>query len=138
MQHEISCAWTGGMGFEAEVTGHKVLMDADEASGGRDTGARPKPLVLAALAGCSGMDVVSILKKMQEPISWFNMRVLGDLTEGQPQTYSSITIVYEFKASDGLKEENVRKAVSLSQEKYCGVSALLKKAVPVKWEIEYR
>jgi putative redox protein len=137
MRHEITCTWRGDLAFEADVAGHTVRMDADEASGGHDSGARPKPLLLAGLAGCSGMDVVSILKKMREPITWFDMKVRGEVTEEQPKTYSSITIVYEFKAADGLKPENVKKAVELSQEKYCGVSALFKKAIPVNWEIEY-
>ena len=138
MRNEIRCSWTGDMSFEAEISGHKIRMDADEAVGGKDSGPRPKPLVLASLAGCSGMDVVSILKKMREPVTWFDMKVQGDLTEEHPKHYSTIKITYEFKSSDGLKDENVRKAVELSQEKYCGVSALLKKAVPVEWEIVYR
>jgi len=138
MLHEINCSWTGDMAFEAEVSGHKIRLDADETVGGKDSGPRPKPLLLASLAGCSGMDVVSILKKMREPLTWFDIKVSGDLTEEHPKYYSSIKITYEFKASDKLKDENVRKAVALSQDKYCGVSALLKKAVPVEWEIVYR
>ena len=125
------------MSFEAEVTGHKLKMDADESVGGSDSGPRPKPLVLASLAGCSGMDVISILTKMREPVSFFNIRVQGDVTEDHPKYYSTIKMIYEFKASDGLKDDSVRKAVSLSHEKYCGVSALLKKAIPVEWEIAY-
>ncbi|HAE20911.1 MAG TPA: osmotically inducible protein C [Spirochaetaceae bacterium] len=135
--HEIECSWKGDMAFLAQVNGHELVLDADEAVGGHDEGPRPKPLILVALAGCSGMDVVSILKKMREPVSWFNMKVRGELTEEHPKTYSSITLVYEFKVADGLKDENVRKAVELSQDRYCGVSALLKKAIPVKHEIAY-
>ncbi len=135
--HEISCAWKGDMAFEAEVNGHSVPMDAAEDFGGKDSGPRPKPLLLAALAGCSGMDVVSILKKMREPVSWFNIRVRAEQSDGQPKTYTGIVIVYEFKASDGLKDENVRKAVELSQEKYCGVSAMLRQAADVSYEIAY-
>ena len=135
--HEISCAWKGDMAFTAEINGHTIILDADEAFGGKDEGPRPKPLLLASLAGCSGMDVVSILKKMREPVSWFNVRVQGELSDEHPKMYTSIKLYYEFKASDGLKDENVRKAIDLSQERYCGVSALLKKAVPVEYEIAY-
>jgi len=135
--NEISCAWEGDMAFTAEVNGHKILMDADEAFGGKDGGPRPKPLVLASLAGCSGMDVVSVLKKMREPVSWFNMRVQGELAEDHPKTYTRIKIIYEFKGSDGLKDESVRKAVSLSQDRYCGVAALLRMAIPLEYEISY-
>ena len=135
--HEISCAWKGDMAFTAEVNGHKIVLDADEAFGGKDEGPRPKPLLLASLAGCSGMDVVSILRKMREPVSWFNVRVQGELSDEHPKMYTAVKLFYEFKASDGLKDENVKKAIDLSQERYCGVSALLKKAVPVEYEVVY-
>ncbi len=135
--HEIECSWKGDMAFSAQVNGHEIILDADETVGGHDAGPRPKPFILVALAGCSGMDVVSILKKMREPVSWFNMKVRGELTEEHPKTYTAITLVYEFKAADGLKDENVRKAIDLSQERYCGVSALLKKAIPVSFEVAY-
>ncbi|HOX33816.1 MAG TPA: OsmC family protein [Spirochaetales bacterium] len=137
MKHQISCSWTGGMGFEAELPGGKLVMDADEASGGRGAGPRPKPLLLAALAGCTGMDVVSILAKMREPLGWFDMELEAELSEEHPKRYTSFSIVYRFKAAEGLNPENVKKAVELSQEKYCGVSATLKAAGPVSWRIEY-
>lgn len=135
--HEIQCAWTGDMGFDAVVNGHTIRLDADAEFGGKDAGPRPKPLLLVALAGCSGMDVVSVLKKMREPISWFNMRVEGELGEQHPKTYERIKIIYEFKASDGLKDENVRKAVDLSRERYCGVNAMLSKAAAMDFEVRY-
>lgn len=137
MEHEINCAWTGGMSFEADVMGHKVRMDVDEEGGGSDSGVRPKPLVLTALAGCTGMDVVGILRKMREPITWFNVRVIGEVAEEHPKRYVGARIIYEFKAQDGLKPENVEKAIELSQETYCGVSALLRLAIPVDWETRY-
>ncbi len=135
--HEISCAWKGDMAFSARVNGHEITLDAEEAFGGKDTGPRPKPLLLVALAGCSGMDVVSILKKMREPVTWFNMRVEGDLGEEHPKTYRTIRIVYEFKASDGLKDENVRKAIDLSRERYCGVNAMLGKSATMEFAVSY-
>lgn len=137
MKHEISCGWKGGMAFEADVMGYAIAMDAGEDAGGKGQGARPKPLILAALAGCTGMDVVSILAKMREPLTWFNMRVEADASDEHPKRFTAFRIVYEFKASDGLKAENVRKAVELSQEKYCGVSATLKAAGPVSYSIAY-
>lgn len=137
MRHETKVSWVGGMAFEAELGGHKLRMDADAAFGGEDSGPRPKPLLLAALAGCSGMDVVSLLKKMREPLSWFDMAVEGELSEEHPKRYLSFAIVYRFKSADGLDPANVEKAVALSQDKYCGVSALYKLAVPVTHRIEY-
>lgn len=135
--HEINCNWKGDMAFSSIISGHEIIIDADKEFGGKDSGARPKPLILLALAGCSGMDVVSILKKMREPLSWFNIKVKGELTEENPVTYKDITIIYEFKASDGLKNENVKKAIDLSMERYCGVSALLQKALNLSHEIVY-
>ncbi|HUW40946.1 MAG TPA: OsmC family protein [Rectinemataceae bacterium] len=137
MKHEISCAWTGGMSFEADIKGHILRLDASKEDGGEDSGARPKITLLASLAGCTGMDVVSILRKMREPLSWFDMRVEGELADELPKPYTAFRIVYEFRASDGLNPENVKKAVELSQEKYCGVSATLKAAGPVDWDIVY-
>lgn len=137
MQHEITCRWQQDMAFSAEVAGHTIVLDADEAVGGHNLGPIPKPLLLVSLAGCTGMDVIAILKKMREPVSYFNIKVEGTLTEEHPKTYTRLKIIYEFKASDGLQEENIRKAIDLSQERYCGVSALLKKAVPIDIEIQY-
>lgn len=135
--YSLNCTWKEGMAFESEISGHKILMDADESVGGEDNGPRPKPLLLASLAGCSGMDVISILKKMQQPYTYFNIDVEAEVTEEHPKHYSAIKLIYEFKESDNLDEKKVEKAVNLSQERYCGVSALLKKAITVDYEIRY-
>jgi putative redox protein len=137
MRNEVNCLWTGDMAFDAEVGGHTVRMDAGEADGGRDGGARPKPLVLAALGGCTGMDVVSLLRKMRQPLTWFNVKVEADGADEHPKRYTKFKVVYQFKASDGLDDGKVRKAVELSQDGYCGVSATLRPAGPVDWEIAY-
>lgn len=137
MRSEVTTAWSGDMAFEAEVNGHKILMDASTAEGGKDSGARPKALLLAALTGCSGMDVVSILRKMREPCTWFAMKAEAESGEEHPKKYIAIKLVYQFRKSDNLNPDNVRKACTLSQEKYCGVSAMLKDTAPLAWEIEY-
>ena len=89
---------------------------------------------MVALAGCTGMDVVSILKKMRVEPESFSVKVLGELTDEHPKQYTSLHVVYEFKGKD-LPMDKLVKAVSLSEEKYCGVSAVLKKAIPVTTEI---
>ncbi len=137
MKSEVTTIWKGGMGFEADVSGHKVPMDTAVADGGGDTGGRPKAFLLAALGGCSGMDVVSILKKMREPCSWFEMKTEADTREEHPKKYTSIKMVYRFRKSDGMNPDNVMKACQLSQEKYCGVSAMLRDTAPLEWSIEY-
>lgn len=137
MAHTINCTWKDGMAFEADVEGHKVMLDAAEAVGGENRGPTPKPLLLVSLAGCTGMDVVSILNKMKQPYTYFDVKVEAELTEEHPKQYHSIKLVYEFKKDDGLEEDKVKKAVELSQDRYCGVSALLKKGSDLSYEIRY-
>jgi putative redox protein len=134
MSHQVSTKWTGKMSFESEVNGHKLIMDAEEQFGGNDLGPRPKPLLLAALAGCTGMDIVSVLTKMRAEFSDFNMDVTGDLSENQPKIYTNIHLVYRIKITDKSKME---RAVQISQETLCGVSDMLKKAANITWEINY-
>ncbi len=134
-KHEINVHWSGNMAFEAEVNGHRFMLDAAEAVGGENRGPRPKPLMLTALAGCTGMDVISILKKMRVDVEDFNVKVEGDLTDEHPKQYSKMNVIYEFKGQD-LPLEKLKKAVSLSEERYCGVSALYKKAIEITSEIK--
>jgi len=137
MTKEIQMNWLDGMAFQSELDGHTLVIDADDSVGGTSRGPQPKGLLLVSLAGCTAMDVISILKKMREPVSWFNLKVSGDLTEEHPKKYTSFKVIYQFKKSDGLNPDNVLKAVQLSQTKYCGVSATLKDGHEVAWEIEY-
>ena len=134
MKHETKLYWTGQMSFETEIDGHKLTLDAAEEAGGHNLGMRPKKLMLTALAGCTGMDVISILKKMKIVPDEFNVKVDGNVTEEHPKQYDSMHIIYEFKG-DNLPEDKLIKAIELSQDKYCGVSALYKKAIKVTYEI---
>ena len=134
MKQEISISWKEGMAFEAEVNGHKLILDAGEQHGGRDLGPRPKPLMLVALAGCTAMDVVSILSKMRVELDNFDVSVEGEQSEEQPVHYTSMHIVYEFWGKD-LPKDKLEKAISLSQERYCGVSAVYSKVMPVTYSI---
>ncbi len=134
MTNTVETQWKGNMAFDATVSGHHVMMDAAAEVGGEDCGARPKQLMLAALAGCTGMDVVSILKKMKIEPEDFKITVEGNLTEEHPKYYDKMHIVYTFKGKD-LDVDKIRKAIELSQEKYCGVSAVYKKTMPVTYEI---
>ncbi len=137
MKHEIHCVWKGDMTFEADVSGHKVLLDVPGEDGSPGSGPSPKKLLLAALAGCTGMDIVSILKKMREPLTWFDMQVSGEVADEHPKRYTTYSITYRFLASDNLGRENVIRAASLSMDKYCGVSASLSPGAPVEWAIEF-
>lgn len=130
MKQEISISWKEGMAFEADVNGHKIMLDAGEQFGGRDLGPRPKPLMLVALAGCTAMDVVSILTKMRVELDHFDVRVEGEQSEEQPVHYTGMHIIYEFWGKN-LPDDKLEKAITLSHERYCGVSAVYRKAMPV-------
>jgi putative redox protein len=111
-------------------------MDAPERSGGDDTAPIPKPFVLAALSGCTGMDIIALLRKSGNEIDDLSMTVTGELSKQAPIEYIAVHVLYTFKG-DASKKEAAYKAVMDSQEKYCGVSSLLKKAIPVTWEIRF-
>ncbi len=134
MKSKVTMTWQENMVFDAEVNGHHVIMDADEQWGGQDKGPRPKPLLLAALSGCSGMDVVSILKKMQVEDYRFVVDVEADVSDGQPAIYDRITMLFRF-TGDNLPHEKVKKAVLLSTERYCAVHAMLSKAAEITAKI---
>jgi putative redox protein len=131
----IDCEWKDGMSFESELNGFKLTIDAAPEVGGKNQGPRPKPLLLLALAGCTGMDVISILKKMRVTPEYFNIHVEAVNTEEHPKTYSSFHIVYQFRGED-IPLDKIEKAVVLSQDKYCGVSDLLKKGAEITHEIK--
>jgi putative redox protein len=133
-KQKVKIKWLENMAFEADVYGHKITLDASEAGGGENRGPRPKVLLLAALAGCTGMDVVSILKKMRVDVEAFNVVVEGDMSEEHPKQYTQMHIIYEFKGKD-LPMDKLEKAISLSEERYCGVSAMFKKAIGITTEI---
>jgi len=135
-QHVIETQWMGKMQFNALVNGHTIIMDAPERVGGEDNGPIPKPFVLAALSGCTGMDIAAILRKAQREVKELNIIVTGELSKQQPIEYLSINVLYNFTGDEANKEEALN-AVNLSQDKYCGVSHMLKKAIPVTWEVNY-
>jgi len=134
MTTKTSTNWVKGMAFDAEISGHHLTMDADSEWGGQDLGPRPKPLLLAALAGCTGMDVVSILDKMKVGPYTFRMDIEADSTEEHPIVYKEIRLSYIF-GGEALPQDKIMKAVKLSFEQYCGVSAMLKKAMPVNIKV---
>lgn len=134
MKHEVSTQWMGKMQFNALINDHVIIMDAPARAGGEDLGTIPKPLVLTALSGCTGMDVVALLRKEGKELHNFNVTVSGELTKQAPMQYSSIHVVYEAEGDTGM-EADVLRVVKRSQEDICGVSAMLKKAMPVTWEV---
>ncbi len=136
MAHEIETQWMGKMQFNSLVNGHTIIMDAPERVGGEDNGPIPKPFLLTALSGCTGMDVVAILRKANEEVTSFDIQVSGELSKTAPIQYTAIHLTYRFKG-DPKYQDAALNAVQLSQEKYCGVSSMLKKIIPVTWDVVY-
>jgi len=135
MSPQAIVTWQSDMAFEASINGHQIIIDADVSSGGKNQGPRPKILLLAGLGGCTGMDVISILGKMKVVPEKFWMDITADLTDEQPKVFKQIKLVYYFKG-DNLPIDKLEKAVNLSQEKYCGVSAMLSKTAEMLIEIK--
>ena len=133
-KEEIQVSWLDKMAFSTEVNGHEMIIDAIPEVGGENRGPRPKPFMLVALGGCTAMDVISILKKMRVEVQGFNVKVEGDLTEEHPKQFHKIHVIYEFKGKD-LPMDKLQKAIDLSEERYCGVSPVYKKAMELTSEI---
>jgi putative redox protein len=122
------------MSFTSHINGHKVITDSN--SEGPGEGPSPKRLMLASLAGCTGIDVVSILTKMKVIFSNFSIDVNASLSDEQPQIYKDVKIIYKIKMAEADKLK-MEKAVKLSEEKYCGVSAMFRAFAKVEHVIVY-
>ena len=134
MKETIKVEWLNDLSFEADVDGHKIYMDSSLEHGGKNVGPRPKPLMMVALAGCTGMDVAAILKKMKENVESFTVEVEGDVSEDHPKRFEGMKVIYRVRGK-GVSRKNVEKAVNLSVTKYCGVSANYSKAFDITHEI---
>ena len=123
-----------GMQFVGESgTGHAIVMDADEKFGGSNTGARPMELLLTGFGGCTGMDVISILRKKRQEITNFEVKVDGQREEGHPGRYTAIHLIYTVTGKN-VSKEAVERAISLSLDKYCSVGATLVKSADITHE----
>ncbi|WP_298779789.1 OsmC family protein [uncultured Polaribacter sp.] len=131
----VTTVWKENMQFESDnPSGHNLFMDAGEESGGKGEGYRPKALMLSSLAGCSGLDVVSLLKKMRVNVDDFKIEITAELTDEHPKFYNTVKVDYHFTGSN-LNLEKIEKAVNLSVTKYCGVMEMFRKFATVKTEI---
>lgn len=113
---------------------HWVMMDGPEDFGGSRAATSPKELILLGLAGCTGSDVASILQKKRVKLDGFEMNLTADMTEEHPKVYTKIHIEYVFYGN--VKEADAKRAVELSKTKYCGVSAMLEKAMEITYSIK--
>lgn len=136
MSHKITTNWKGNMLFDSDnPSGHHVLMDTDVEGKARE-GLSPKALMLSSLAGCSGLDVVSILDKMKIDNYDLKMEVEGLLTDEHPKYYHTVILDYHFTGTD-LNQEKINRAVQLSIEKYCGVMEMFRRFAEVKTNVHF-
>lgn len=130
--------WGNGMRFMGTPeSGARITLDALPEHGGSGQGPSPMETVLLALGGCTGMDVVSILQKMRAPLEGLEIRIAADRADTHPKVFTRITLEYVFSGQD-LQPDQVKRAVELSQEKYCSVSAMLRRAADLtySWRID--
>lgn len=114
-----------GMRFEAQAgSGHQVALDAAEHDGGQNTGFRPMELLLVGLAGCTGMDVISILRKKRQTVTSYEVHVTGVRAEDHPMVFVEITVEHLITGHQ-IQPEAAERAIQLSEEKYCGAGATL-------------
>jgi putative redox protein len=135
---EAKITWTSGMQLLAESgSGHAIVLDTAEAdNGGRDTGPTPMELLLMGLAGCTGMDVVFILKsRMKKPLTALQVSVSGVRAEEAPRVYTEIDVVFRL-VGRGLEPKDALRAMQLSTEKYCSVEAMLRQTAKIRTRYE--
>jgi putative redox protein len=134
MNTKTTLDWIGGIAFEVEVDGHKLNLDLAAEKGGKNLGPRPKPLLLAALSGCSAMDAVSILDKMKIRGYKLKIEMEAEPTTEHPVIYKTIWMNFRF-SGDNLPSSKIIQAIEMSITKYCGVYAMLSKASEIKAKI---
>lgn len=133
---QTTTKWVGGMAFDATAdTGQTVRIDTTVEGGGTGSGMNPKKMLLASLNGCSGMDVVDILKKMKVDFKYFEIIAEAEQTDDTPKVFKYINLTYRIDAKPE-DLDKVTRAVTLSKEKYCGISAMLAKHCTINFSIE--
>ena len=134
MSAQITLKWKKDSTFETELNGHPLIIDTSVENGGNDEGPRPKALMLVALAGCTGMDVAPLFRKMRVRFESLSIDVTAGTSEGIPMIYTDFHITYHVTGNPD-DSAKMLKAVRMSQETYCGVSFMMKKIAPVTWDI---
>jgi len=136
MTNKIEVSWKGQMLFESIAPEGSVMIDADPTVGGQGKGLRPKAMMLTSLAGCTAMDVASLLKKMRAEVANFKIEVEANLTDEHPKTYDKVHVIYKFFGSD-FKKDKIEKSVNLSVDLYCGVMEMFRQFAKLTTEIQY-
>ncbi len=132
--------WKRGMQFDAYTDGleQPIPIEAEEKFGGIGYGYQPKPLMLVSLAGCTALDVASLMKKMRidDDVTDFTVDVDAHMTEEHPKFYDKVHVIYNFKGNN-LNREKLTKCVTLSESRYCGVYKMFRTFAEVSYEINF-
>jgi len=134
--HFVSTYFAAGMAASSTIGEHKVQIDSTAENGGTNTGPGPKRLMLTALAGCTGIDIVSILNKMKVEFSELSIDTEATLSDDHPKIYSRVKIIYKIKLAEA-DQSKMEKAVTLSADKYCGVMAMFRSFATIESSIVY-
>lgn len=130
--NKVEITWKDGMRFEAiPDSGHTIIMDAEKEHDGANMGPRPMELLLVGLGGCTGMDVVAILKKMRRKINSFKLNISAERAKEHPKVYTNITLEYILEGD--MEEKDIKRAIDLSQQKFCSASAMLSKTAKITY-----
>jgi putative redox protein len=129
---EVRVELVDGMAFRGvDEQGLQIIMDASADAGGHERGPTPMRALAMALGGCTGMDVISILRKMRQDVTAYEIRVTGPRAQAHPKVFTALTVEHVVSGND-LDERQVRRAVTLSATRYCPASAMLGHAVPIR------
>jgi putative redox protein len=134
MKKMVTAQWQKNMAFDLTIEDATIPVDADEKFGGEGYGPKPKGLMLTSLAGCTGMDVVSMLGKMRIPFDGFSIEIEAENAEEHPKVFTNILVRYIF-TGDNLNEDKIETAIELSLGKYCAVAATLKHTATIIHEL---
>ena len=135
MTNIVTTEWQQDMVLKTDnPSGKTILIDTEEDFGGTNSGVRPKALMLSALGGCTGLDVLSLMKKMKVEFDDFKIVVSGEMTDEHPKYYKKVTVDYHFYGAN-VNESKVDKAVNLSVERYCGVFEMFRHFAEVNHKI---
>jgi putative redox protein len=130
MKDSASIHYLKGMAFDANVNGHNMIIDATREFGGNNEGPGPKSLMMVSLAGCTGMDIVLMLNKMRIKFEDLTINVDGNVTEEHPKHFDYMHISYIIKGKE-IPVDKVEMAITMSLEKYCGVSYSFRQAMKI-------
>jgi putative redox protein len=132
MTMQATVTWERQVCFQARAgSGHSLTIDGPAEAGGEDRGFRPMELMLLGLAGCMALDVLTILRRMRQPVSAYQVDIQGERAEQPPRVYTEVTIEHTLQG-DGLTDDAVQRALSLAESKYCSASAMFAKTAAIK------